>query len=399
MKLQNVLPVAIASLATAQNSEDTPSLTDALASQNDTLSTLAGLLEGQPDLVETLAGLENITILAPSNDALEKFLNDTEVAAMAASDPSLVAALLTYHVLNGTYYASDVTNTTAFIPTLLTNTTYSNVTGGQVVSASAEDDTVSFYSALKQQSNVTEANLNFTGGTIHIINEVLAIPMNVSSTAVAAGLRSLVGAVTQADLASTLDGLEDVTIFAPYDEAFAAIGSATGELSEEQLAQILQYHVVQGTVGYSSGLSNTTLETVEGSDIRVTVGDDGVYVNSAKVIIPDVLVANGVVHVIDGVLNPDNAEATPNPSTTTPAFSGASTASDGAVPFTSGVETVSEAPTNLAPEETSSSDGGSGGGEDGDVNESESTEAGPRATAAVAMGILFGGAAVALNNF
>lgn len=124
--------------------------------------------------------------------------------------------------------------------------------------------------------------------------------MNVSSTAVATDLRALVGAVTQADLASTLDGLEDVTIFAPYDEAFAAIGSVTGDLSEEQLSQILQYHVVQGTVGYSSDLSNISLETVEGSDVRITVNDEGVYVNNAKVIIPDVLVANGVVHVIDG---------------------------------------------------------------------------------------------------
>ena len=76
---------------------------------------------------------------------------------MVAADPSIVTALLTYHVLNGTYYASNVTDMAAFIPTLLTNSTYSNVTGGQVVGAMAEGDTVSFYSALKQQSNVTEA--------------------------------------------------------------------------------------------------------------------------------------------------------------------------------------------------------------------------------------------------
>jgi uncharacterized surface protein with fasciclin (FAS1) repeats len=395
MKAHQLLPVALAAFATAQDSGDTPSLAEALASQNDTLSALNGLLQAQPDLVDTLTNLENITILAPSNEALESFLNNTEVAAMVAADPSIVPAILSYHVLNGTYYASNVTDTAAFIPTLLTNATYSNVTGGQVVSAIAEGDTVSFYSALKQQSNVTEANLNFTGGTIHIINQVLAIPMNVSSTAVAAELRSLVGAVTQADLATTLDTLEDVTIFAPYDEAFAAIGSVTGELSEEQLSKILTYHVVQGTVGYSSGLMNMSLETVEGSNLTITVGDDGVFVNSAKVIIPDVLVANGVVHVIDGVLNPDNAEATANPSTTTPAFSGASTATDGAVPFTSGVPTVSEAPTNLAPEETGSSGGGAGGDSEGET----STDAGPRATAAVAMGVLFGGAAIALNNF
>ena len=99
--------------------------------------------------------------------------------------------------------------------------------------------------------------------------------------------------------------------------------------------------------------------------------------------------------MLSSVLNPDNAEATPNPSTTTPAFSGASSATDGAVPFTSGVPTVTEQPTNLAPEETSSS----GGGDEEDGEDSESTDAGPRATAAVAMGILFGGAAVALNNF
>jgi uncharacterized surface protein with fasciclin (FAS1) repeats len=300
MKAHQLLPVALAAFASAQDSGDTPSLAEALASQNDTLSALNGLLQAQPDLVDTLTNLENITILAPSNEALESFLNNTEVAAMVAADPSIVPAILSYHVLNGTYYASNVTDTAAFIPTLLTNATYSNVTGGQVVSAIADGDTVSFYSALKQQSNVTEANLNFTGGTIHIINQVLAVPMNVSSTAVAAELRSLVGAVTQADLATTLDTLEDVTIFAPYDAAFAAIGSVTGELSEEQLSKILTYHVVQGTVGYSSDLSNTTLETVEGSDVTITVNDDGVFVNSAKVIIPDVLVANGVVHVIDG---------------------------------------------------------------------------------------------------
>jgi uncharacterized surface protein with fasciclin (FAS1) repeats len=104
-----------------------------------------------------LTNLENITILAPSNEALESFLNNTEVAAMVAADPSIVPAILSYHVLNGTYYASNVTDTAAFIPTLLTNATYSNVTGGQVVSAIADGDTVSFYSALKQQSNVTEA--------------------------------------------------------------------------------------------------------------------------------------------------------------------------------------------------------------------------------------------------
>jgi hypothetical protein len=64
---------------------------------------------------------------------------------------------------------------------------------------------------------------------------------------------------------------------------------------------VLTYHVVNGTVGYSSSLENgTTLQTLNGGDLTITVGEDGsVWVNSARVVVPNVLVANGVVHVID----------------------------------------------------------------------------------------------------
>lgn len=60
-------------------------------------------------------------------------------------------------MLNGTYYASNVTSTPAFIPTMLTNTTYSNVTGGQVVEAMMMDGQVMFLSALKANATVTQA--------------------------------------------------------------------------------------------------------------------------------------------------------------------------------------------------------------------------------------------------
>ncbi len=56
---------------------------------------------------------------------------------------------------------------------------------------------------------------------------------------------------------------------------------------------------MKGTVGYSTILTNTTLTTVNGEKVTITIEGGNVYVNSAKVITPDVLVANGVVHVID----------------------------------------------------------------------------------------------------
>lgn len=93
---------------------------------------------------------------------------------------------------------------------------------------------------------------------------------------------------------------QDVTIFAPTDGAFAAIANLVGTLSTEQLTTILTYHVVQGTVGYSTTLSNgAMLTTLQGGMVRVTVNGSSIFINSAKVVTPDVLVSNGVVHVID----------------------------------------------------------------------------------------------------
>ncbi|KAF5000621.1 hypothetical protein FDECE_11158 [Fusarium decemcellulare] len=376
MKPQSLLPLALAGFAVAQSR---PSLTDALASNNDTLSELNGLLKSQPALARTLGRLRNVTILAPSNDAIEALLNDTSVTNMIDADPGAIGAILQYHVLNGTYYASNFTDTPVFAQSLLNNQTFENVTGGQVVEGVAVDDTVSFYSGFRAQSNVTEANLNFTGGVIHIINRVLTIPKNLTDTAIAANLSAAAGALTQAELAAPLVNSQNITVFAPSNGAFAEIGSVVGDLSDDDLESILKYHVINGTVGYSSTLKNGTLKTSEGEELTISIQDGDVYVNEAKVIIPDVLIANGVVHVIDGVLNPENPSATADPTAESqaPAFSGASSASDVGVPFTSGVPAGTQQATGLTT--------------------ATSTEAAPHATAAIALGALLGGAAIAMN--
>jgi hypothetical protein len=76
---------------------------------------------------------------------------------MAATMPGALAALLTYHVLSGTYPASAFTNISAFVPTLLTNTSYANVTGGQRVGGISNGTDVLISSGLLQQSKVTTA--------------------------------------------------------------------------------------------------------------------------------------------------------------------------------------------------------------------------------------------------
>jgi uncharacterized surface protein with fasciclin (FAS1) repeats len=103
MLFKHLLPAAFAAVASAQ------SLTAALGSQNAFLGTLVSLLGTQPPLVSALGSASNITILAPNNAALVKFLNSS-TGTNAATMPDLVTALLAYHVLNGAYPASSFTS-------------------------------------------------------------------------------------------------------------------------------------------------------------------------------------------------------------------------------------------------------------------------------------------------
>ncbi|KIW12391.1 hypothetical protein PV08_09668 [Exophiala spinifera] len=374
--------VALAALAgTAVSQQLTSVLQNATELSN--LTTYLGLF---PDFTQTLSGLQNITLLAPNNQAFAEFLNSSAGAALAQNDTALIQAVFSYHVLNGTYNAFD---NVSFAPTLLQPTQYTNVTGGQVVGLYDDDDEEYIVSGLLSRANLTGTSLNFTGGVVHVIDSVLIIPQNISETAVQLNLTAAVGALTNASLAEAVDQMTDVTCFVPNNAAFRAIGSALSNLTTEQLTSILQYHVVEGVVGYSTGLENgTSLMTAQGTNVTITVDDEDIFVNSAKVVIADILVANGVVHVIDNVLNPENATTTSEPDdheSGSPAFSGASSATD--VPYTSGVSTpTSTVATESAPGATAAASSSSTG-----------VAAVPMKTGAVGAAVLFGGAALVMN--
>jgi uncharacterized surface protein with fasciclin (FAS1) repeats len=149
--LKQLSILALASFAFAQN-ETVPTLAAALNATEE-LSILQSVIPAS--VLEALAGLTGITIVAPSNSAFEKIDNET-LSALTA-DEGLLTALLQYHVLNGTFLSTDITNTSAFVPTALMNPMFTNVTGGQVVEAVAMDGSVVFYSGLLTNSTVTTA--------------------------------------------------------------------------------------------------------------------------------------------------------------------------------------------------------------------------------------------------
>ncbi|MDU8910674.1 fasciclin domain-containing protein [Aestuariicoccus sp. MJ-SS9] len=133
---------------------------------------------------------------------------------------------------------------------------------------------------------------------------------DIVDTAVEAGsFSTLVAAVQAAGLVDTLKGEGPFTVFAPTDEAFAALPEGTVETllmpeNKDQLTAILTYHVVPGKV-MSSDLSNNMMATTaQGTDVTIMT-EGGVTVNGANVVTADIEASNGVIHVIDAVILPE----------------------------------------------------------------------------------------------
>jgi uncharacterized surface protein with fasciclin (FAS1) repeats len=134
--------------------------------------------------------------------------------------------------------------------------------------------------------------------------------MNIVETAVANGsFKTLVAAVTAAELVETLSGAGPFTVFAPVDDAFAALPAGTVESlilpeNKAQLAGILTYHVVAGKVMSGDLSDGMVAATVNGGNITIHIQDGKVLINDAEVVIADVETDNGVIHVINKVILP-----------------------------------------------------------------------------------------------
>jgi uncharacterized surface protein with fasciclin (FAS1) repeats len=131
---------------------------------------------------------------------------------------------------------------------------------------------------------------------------------NIVETARDAGqFSTLLAAVEAAGLTDVLSGDGPFTVFAPTDEAFAAIpADQLAALLEdtETLTAILTYHVVSGKVLAADVVNLDSATTVQGSDVTISADDYGVRVDGARVVATDIEASNGVIHVIDAVITP-----------------------------------------------------------------------------------------------
>jgi uncharacterized surface protein with fasciclin (FAS1) repeats len=146
------------------------------------------------------------------------------------------------------------------------------------------------------------------------VTQVLAAPpkqatSDIVDTAVADGrFTTLATALTEAGLIDTLKGSGPFTVFAPTDEAFAALpaGALDSLLADkEALTNVLLYHVASGKVMAADIVNMTSVDTLAGLPVSVKVENGNVFLNdNAQVIITDIETSNGVIHVIDTVLLP-----------------------------------------------------------------------------------------------
>ncbi|CAN5851374.1 fasciclin domain-containing protein [soil metagenome] len=132
---------------------------------------------------------------------------------------------------------------------------------------------------------------------------------DIVETAVSAGsFQTLVAAVQAAGLVETLKGAGPFPVFAPTDEAFAALPSGTVEEllkpeNKEKLVAVLTYHVVPGKVLAADVVGLSSARTVQGQEVQIHT-EGGVKVNEANVVQTDIDCSNGVIHVIDAVILP-----------------------------------------------------------------------------------------------
>ncbi len=133
---------------------------------------------------------------------------------------------------------------------------------------------------------------------------------NIVETALAAGnFKTLAAALTAADLVKPLQGAGPFTVFAPTDEAFAALPKGTLEnllkpKNKAMLQSILTYHVVPGTYAADKVAKMPFAGSLNGQRVGFKVSDKGVTINGSRITVTDIQCSNGVIHVIDSVILP-----------------------------------------------------------------------------------------------
>jgi len=267
------------------------------------------------ELVDTLKGEGPFTVFAPSDEAFAK-IDKATLDSLLADPKGQLTQILLYHVVPGKVMAAAVTD----------GLEADTAQGGKV------KFTVKDGKVMINDATIVSTDIEASNGVIHVIDTVIMPPVaaaeamtettamsdlkDIVDTAVAAGnFTTLVAAVQAAGLVETLKGEGPFTVFAPTDDAFAALPAGTVDslLKDPKgaLTDILLYHVVAGKVMAADvvAMDGKEVETVGGGKFTIMLDGDKVMLKDAAgnmipVVSTDIETSNGVIHVISGILMP-----------------------------------------------------------------------------------------------
>ena len=261
---------------------------------------VAASTNGSEDLAALLSGTAGspFTVFAPVNAAFEALGTDRLDVVLDPANAELLSDILRYHVIAGAkVMAADLAGL-----------------GGSATTYDGADVEFDLSDAMDPKVNgvsIIATDIEVSNGVIHLIDGVLTENLDLIDVATVEGFPTLVELVEQQGLTATLrgdNGGDGYTVFAPTEAAFAALGANVP--SGQALTDVLTYHVLDTTVE-SSALSDglVVTNTLNGASFTVNISGDDVTItdqagNTVAVLAVDVPAANGIIHVIDGVILP-----------------------------------------------------------------------------------------------
>jgi len=262
--------------------------------------TLAAALT-EAKLVETLQGKGPFTVFAPTDEAFSKLPEGTVATLLKPENREKLQAVLTYHVLSGSV---DLAGALA--------AKEAQTVQGSKVKIGFSDGKVRVNDAA-----ILNADIQCSNGIIHVIDSVILPPTpanDIASVAKRAGsFKTLLAAAEAAGLGDALSGDQPLTVFAPTDEAFAALPKGTVESllqpeNREKLITILSLHAVSGKVSAGDALNAKQAKALSGGTLEFGISEGLFKVNGVTIVKTDIVCDNGVIHVIDAVLLPKDGE-------------------------------------------------------------------------------------------
>ena len=296
--------VATTSFLAACGGGDDPPATTLSVAQGDSRFSILVEAVNAAGLAETLAGPGPLTVFAPTNDAFAALLTELGVTKDALlADKALLTAVLTYHVLPAKVER-------AAVPLGKAVTT---VQGG-IFKVDSVGSSLVITDGRNRNATITATDLSAGNGVVHVIDKVI-LPADKTLVQTAQALPQFsihVEAVVAAGLVDALSGAGPFTVFAPTNDAFAALLAELGVSKDALLAdkalltQVLTYHVVPARVLKAQVPVGTPITSLQGDSFTIdaTLSITDQAGRTASIFATDVLASNGVIHVIDKVILP-----------------------------------------------------------------------------------------------